>query len=913
MESGIIIISSLLISLLILVFYFRRKYIRLRNIVYPTTNKLVNNSPVTLAYNDENQKPEIEKVLKDLHNEQSKRLELEKQLHIKEARFKLALEENNDGLWDWNIVTNEVYLSPRWISTLGFKNGEIAQKDCLLQNLLHPDDWNQALQKLEIILSGQDPNYENIIRIRAKSGDWLWIYDRGKVVEWGATGKPLRIMGTYTNLTEKKRQELIQQIQQRIGIILGATGDFNQALSGLLEEVFKIGGIDFGGVYIINHRTRDIELVCHQGLAAEIVVHVRKFTSESPLAKLISIGNSVFDHPERLQNLPNFLYSDTELQMVAIIPVKFENEVVAALMLGSQHLKSFSPADQLLLEAIADQLGGVIARVRTEKALKESQENFQRLFDTFKDFLLIFDIKGQIIRANPEVSSRLGFSPEELDAMNLHDLYVFEKSDEFHRLLKDTEKNDLVELSLPIRTAAGTFIPTETRITHSEWNDQPVFWGISRDISERQKAEIALKKRDRILSAVSTAAFILLKIRKFDQAINEVINILGKNIQPSRILLFQNSANLSTPLLQFEWYADEKYKNDAFISAQITYKDAGLGRWSAILSKGETIVGHCDKFPPDESHWLSSLQIRSIAIIPIFDSDHWWGFIRFDDCENQTESSSAELDALRSAAGLLGSAIERRKIEEELHKYRGHLEELVQIRTNELSEVNTELKAFAYSVSHDLRAPLRAMYGFSQVLIEDYGFLLDERGQDYAKRIESAAKRMENLIQDLLNYSSLSRTEIHFQPIDMNWVFENILLQLNEEIQQCQAQIEIIKPLPEVIGHQLILEQIFSNLLSNALKFVPADRIPQVKIWAEQSLKTAVFWISDNGIGIEKNYHDRIFKVFERLYPAETYPGTGIGLAIVRRGVDRLGGTLGLESTPGVGTKFWIRLSRAIE
>ncbi len=908
MEFENIIILCFFILLFILVAYFRRKYLQLKSMMHLNVKDKVNFLPT----NDENQKPEIENLLQELQVERTKRLELEKRLHIKETQFELALEENNDGLWDWNIATNEVYLSPRRMWTLGFKNGEIEQKDCLLQNFLHPDDWEQALQKLEILLSGQNPNYENIIRVRAKSGDWLWLYDRGKVIEWDATGKPLRIIGTYTNLTEKKRQELIQQIQPRIGIIVGATGDFNRALSGLLEEVFKIGEIDFGGVYIINHRTRDIELVCHQGLAAEIVVHVRKFASESPLAKLISIGNSVFDHPERLQNLPNFRYSDTELQMVAIIPVKFENEVVAALMLGSQHLKSFSPADQLLLEAIAGQLGGVIARVRTEKTLKESRENFQRLFNTFKDFLLIFDIKGQIIRANPAVSSRLGYSPEELEVMNLHDLYVFEKSDEFYRLLTDTEKNDLVELSLPMRTAAGTFIPTETRITQSEWNDQPVFWGISRDISERQKAEIALKKRDRILSAVSTAAFILLKIRKFDQAIQEVIKILGTNIQSSRIFLFQNSADASRPLLQFEWYADEKFKGENFIASP-TYQDAGLSRWSALLSNGNAIVSQCDEFPAAESQWLRSLQIKTVAVIPIFDREHWWGFIRFDDCEKQTEFSVAEVDALRSVAGLLGSAIERRKIEDELRKYRGHLEELVQIRTNELSEVNAELKAFAYSVSHDLRAPLRAMYGFSQVLIEDYGSFLDERGQEYAKRIESAAKRMENLIQDLLNYSSLSRTEIHFQPINMNQIFANILLQLKEEIQQCQAQIEIIKPLPEVIGHQLILEQIFSNLLTNAIKFVPPDRVPYIKIWAEQDLKTAIFWVADNGIGIERDYHDRIFKVFERLHSPEEFPGTGIGLAIVRRGVDRLGGTVGLESTPDLGTKFWIRLSRVIK
>lgn len=908
-----ILFWGLLLSLLIFVIYIWRKYRQLKNAVCHDSNKNMNNSAVILEQIVENQKQEIERILKDLHDEKIKRQELEKQLNIKEARFDLALETDNDGLWDWDIATNEVYLSPRWISTLGFKNGEIDPKECLLQNVLHPDDWEQALKKLEIILSGQNPNYENTIRIRAKSGDWLWIYDRGKVVEYNDAGKPSRIMGTYTNLTEKKRQELVQQIQRRIGIILGSTGDLYQTLKGFLEEVFKIGGIDCGGVYIINLRTNEIELICHQGFSSELAAQIHKFSPDTSLARLILAGDPIFEDILQLNVFQDIIKADAKLKSFAIIPVKFENEVVASLILGSQHLNSFSSPNQLLLEVIATQLGGMIVRVRTEKALKESQENFQRLFDTFKDFLFIFDEKGQIIRTNPEVNSRLGYIPEKLNTMNVHDLFLFEKPDEFDLLMQNILMNNISEYLLPMRTADGNLISTETRITRGEWNGQSVFFGISRDISERQKAEVALKKRDQILAAVSSAAFIVLKTRKINLAIQEVLKILGTNISASRILLYQNSPDMSIPILQFEWYAEDRFKSDVIISPLQNYKDAGLNRWPHILSKGKTIIGKYDEFPPIEKKWLLSMQIKTVTVIPIFDSHHWWGFIRFDNCENEVKFSSAELDALRSAAGLLGSAIERRKIEEELNKYRGHLEELVQIRTNELSEVNAELKAFAYSVSHDLRAPLRAMFGFSQVLNEDYGHFLDEQGLEYVKRIESAAKRMDYLIQDLLNYSSLSRAEINCQSIDMNWIFENILLQLREEIKQKNAMIEIIKPLPAAIGHQLILEQIFSNILSNAIKFVPSERIPQIKIWAEQDTKSITLWVADNGIGIEKEYHDRVFKVFERLYPPETYPGTGIGLAIVRRGVERLGGTVGLESTPGVGTKFWVKLIRAFD
>ncbi len=266
---------------------------------------------------------------------------------------------------------------------------------------------------------------------------------------------------------------------------------------------------------------------------------------------------------------------------------------------------------------------------------------------------------------------------------------------------------------------------------------------------------------------------------------------------------------------------------------------------------------------------------------------------------------------------------------EELEKHKNHLEELVKERTK-------ELEAFTYSVSHDLRAPLRAMEGFSQALLEDYADRLDPVGQDYAHRIAAAAQHMDILIQDLLGYSRLSRIEIKLRPVVLEGVVQEALSLLTPEIQEKSAQVAVERPLPRLVGHHGTLVQVVGNLLSNAIKFVAPGVKPQVRVWAEtiadcglrivdvrsiqqstvpkseiRNAKWVRLWVEDNGIGIAPEHHELIFRIFERLHAVETYPGTGVGLAIVRKGMERMGGRVGVESEPGRGSRFWVELPRS--
>lgn len=239
---------------------------------------------------------------------------------------------------------------------------------------------------------------------------------------------------------------------------------------------------------------------------------------------------------------------------------------------------------------------------------------------------------------------------------------------------------------------------------------------------------------------------------------------------------------------------------------------------------------------------------------------------------------------------------------------RGHAAELearVRERTAELQALVAELESFSYSISHDLRAPLRGMHQFSQLLLMEHADRLDESGQAYLHRIIASAQRMDRLIQDVLAYGAVSRSHVKPSLVELDTLVEEII-QLHPALQPPAAQIAVLSPLLPVTAHEALLSQCVSNLLANAVKFVPADRQPEARVWTESLGPRVRLYVADNGIGIAPQHHGRIFEIFERIESG--YEGTGIGLAIVRKAVERMGGTVGLESSLGQGSKFWIEL-----
>lgn len=247
---------------------------------------------------------------------------------------------------------------------------------------------------------------------------------------------------------------------------------------------------------------------------------------------------------------------------------------------------------------------------------------------------------------------------------------------------------------------------------------------------------------------------------------------------------------------------------------------------------------------------------------------------------------------------------------QELARLNEELELRVQERTASLNKAVNQMEEFSYSVSHDLRSPVRAMQGYAKAALEDYGHLLDDTGRGYLQKIIRGSTRMDKLILDVLIYSRLARSQIQLQPVGLDPLLGDII-EHYPEMQSPRAQIMILAPLETVLAHEPSLTQALSNLIGNAVKFVAAETIPQVEIRTERRGGNVRLWIKDNGIGIRPDYQSRLFGMFERVNQDSRYEGTGIGLAIVRRAIENMGGTVGIESDGVTGASFWIELPAA--
>lgn len=266
----------------------------------------------------------------------------------------------------------------------------------------------------------------------------------------------------------------------------------------------------------------------------------------------------------------------------------------------------------------------------------------------------------------------------------------------------------------------------------------------------------------------------------------------------------------------------------------------------------------------------------------------------------------------RHLQGFLIDISARKLTEIELNHYRNHLEELVEQRTKALAAANKELEAFSYSVSHDLRAPLRSVDGFSQVLLEDYSDKLDAAGQQYLGRIRRATQNMSNLIDDLLNLSKLTRSEVNAQPVNLSEIATEILAELHQNDAEREVAVTVMPNLITAADPKL-MRVALQNLLANAWKFTSKAPKAEIRFGATHIEGQNAFYVQDNGAGFDMAYAEKLFGAFQRLHSPQEFEGNGVGLAIVQRIVSRHGGKVWAKSAANQGATFYFTLPRQAE
>ncbi len=500
----------------------------------------------------------------------------------------------------------------------------------------------------------------------------------------------------------------------------------------------------------------------------------------------------------------------------------------------------------------------VTEKRRAEESLRRSETRKDAILRSALDAIITIDHEGRILESNPAAEEILGHARTDMIGRPLVELIIparFRIRHErilAHYLTTGEGPGLRRQTELPVLRADGGEFPAELAIVPVLGLQPPMFTVFLRDISQRKDAERQLREageRFRFMAeSMPQKIFTARPNGEFDYFNHQWTEFTG---------------------LEADELADGTWRR--FVHPDDLAQT--LRRWAEALARAEPL----------------QLEHR----IRRHDGGHRWHLTR--------------AQALRESSGAVRMWIGSSTEIEDQKRAEERLEKAIAERTAALREINEQLEAFVYTIAHDLRGPLRSITGYSQLLAEDHTAAMDEPGRHLLQRIQHSAEFMDRLILDLLAFGRIARAEIELGPVKVQSAWAIATAQTAAQAEEAQARIETFSPLPIVRAHDATLGQVLANLLSNALKFVAPGVRPQVLFRSEIRGTTARLWLEDNGIGIAPELHDRAFRVFERLHGTR-YPGTGIGLSIVRKGVERMGGKVGFESRPGNGTRFWIDL-----
>jgi PAS domain S-box-containing protein len=539
-------------------------------------------------------------------------------------------------------------------------------------------------------------------------------------------------------------------------------------------------------------------------------------------------------------------------------------------------LKTVTASKADLEKEIAD-------RKRVEGALRDSQSLLQAVIEGASDPMYIKDREGHLLIINPAMAKVRRKSITEMigktDSILYQEAQIEQVVREDDLRVMASGHSEVVEETLPTLDGERTYLTSKSPYRNAKGDISGII-GISYDITERKRTEDEMVRKNE-------------ELRTLNEYLTRVEGELRKNIeeraktenelrQTSRYL--ENLINIaSTPIIVWNPQFCITRFNYAFERLTGLSADSVLGKPLAILfpeksrTESMNLIQKATSVEPWETVEIPILH-RSGAIRTVL-----WNFASIHGDDEKTIISTI-------AQGL--DITERKKAEEALKEYSMNLK-----RSNE------DLERFAYIASHDLQEPLRNVVSFSQLLSRRYKEKISADADEYIGYIVEGGKRMQALVQDLLEYSRVNTRGQAFEPVVCEEIVERVTRNLQSQIQESDAVI-ITDPLPRVMADPSQIYLVFQNLIANAIKFRRENIQPHIRISAERADGMWKFAVRDNGIGIDPAFYTRIFEIFQRLHTREKYPGTGVGLAIVKRIIERHGGEIWVESETGKGSTF---------
>ena len=790
-------------------------------------------------------------------------------LEASELRFRLAAESLTDVIYEWDLKERVDWYGDI-DGMMGYQTGEFPRTLTAWAALLHPDDTQSVFAAIDRQLKGAAP-YNLEYRVKRKDGEWRWWSARG-TVRRDVNGQPCGWIGSITDITEQRQTEkALKESEMHFR-------ELSESLPQLVWTCRGDGQCDYLSPQWVEYT--GIPEVEQLGFAWLERLHPDDRDGAAAEWNKAVESNKPFDVEFRLRRKDG-------------VYRWFKTRAIAFRDRKGQIVRWFGTNTDI--ESLK----------RAEEKLRESEARYKTLVENIPQKILMKDRNFRWVSINENLAHDFGFRPEEVVGKMDADLFTPELAAKYHsddvRIIETGKTEELEEKY--IVAGKETWVNTIKTPIRGETGEIEGVLGVFWDITERKRAESELRRYVDQVSVINRLDRVISSTFEIDEVYDALVSEMQHLFEFDRTSLIRiNDEGTEWQIIK-QWTIGEP----AFVPGIWRKLEGSVVGW---LHKNKRTyvgdrIGEGENWP--ETDLLRKEGISSRVFVPLIVKGNVIGVMTLAS-KNSNVYSKPDLQILESLADQVGISMHNARMYGKVREFAATLEKRVEDRTAQLEVANKELEAFAYSVSHDLRAPLRHINGFIELLGKDQGSGVSEKNARYLQIICEAAKQMGELIDDLLTFSRMAREELRKTCLNPTPVVNDVVASLRSEIEGRTVR-WMIHELPMVTADPAMLKLVFVNLISNAQKFTRTRDVAEIEVGTiESDGKEIILFVKDNGVGFDMEYVHKLFGVFQRLHSKDEFEGTGIGLANVRRIISRHGGRTWAEGTVGVSASFYLSL-----
>ncbi|MDX9757769.1 MAG: PAS domain S-box protein [Bacteroidota bacterium] len=819
-------------------------------------------------------------------------------------QYRTLVEHSQDGIF---IVTDNIisYSSASLATMLGREVAEIEGQEAGI--LIAPEDLGRFLENSDRHARGEDADSSYEISVMHRDGSRLHAQlSVGRIV----LGERVGVMGTVKNISEIHRVAYLMRLQHRIAIGLAAAQGRTEVYEQVLHGLLSIEHVDMAALYVREKQSDGFVRVLWRGMAGPFPAPDDDPAFRHAHDRLIREGASHFIGAAEISSdrLGAMLLS-TGVRGFGLIPIMHAGRSIAAIDVATVTMDNFRDSVQRVLESIASLLGGVLARLDAEQARKESEILYRAVVEKSHDAMFIYR-DDRILFVNEKSAAITGFSRDELLARDPWSLVHPEDRTQLRGMVaqRGSTTDPPIVYEGRVLTRDGTIRIGEFAATRIRYEGEPAALITVRDVTARKTQEEELRRSDALIRAAGLAAARFLRSARWQDCIMEVLERLGSAANVCRVVILEsvNEGNASRLMRQRAVWIRPEMRDimiDRVPDGQ-SFDDPPFSRWASELAAGRSIACVIDDLPNEEQIVLARQNVRSVAMMPVFDGETWWGMMRFDECRIRRTWLHSEIEAMAVSAETLGAAIRRASAEGELVTSR-----------EQALQADAIKNAFIANISHEVRTPVNIILGYLALVEEMTSDDNDPELHEFMNAINAASRRLIRTVDAILNISRFKSHDIVPQRIPIR--IDKYLDTIGEKYAEAIAAKDLAYRFHnhcgavEILGDDYFLRQAFEHLLDNAVKFTSTGSVT-VSLNQDENAGVLVT-IEDTGIGISEQFLEKIFDPYlqEDMGYNRRYEGVGLGLTLVKLYLEAQGATIAVHSVKGSGTRCDVRFPRA--